>query len=66
MARRRGDHTTDKEDTMNATTVLRAHGQRLWLDTISRRLIESGTLQHYIDHFGLTGITSNPTSSVES
>jgi transaldolase len=61
MARRRGDHTTDKEDTMNATTILRAHGQRLWLDTISRRLLESGTLQHYIDDFGLTGITSNPT-----
>lgn len=46
---------------MNGTTILRASGQRLWLDTISRRLLDSGALQHYIDTFGLTGVTSNPT-----
>jgi transaldolase len=46
---------------MNATTILRAAGQSLWLDTISRRLLDSGTLQHYIDTLGLTGVTSNPT-----
>jgi transaldolase len=46
---------------MNATTTLRAAGQRLWLDTISRQLLESGTLQHYIDEYGITGVTSNPT-----
>jgi transaldolase len=46
---------------MNGTTILRAAGQRLWLDTISRRLLDSGTLQRYIDDYGLTGVTSNPT-----
>jgi transaldolase len=46
---------------MNATTALREAGQRLWLDTISRQLLDSGTLQRYIDEYGVTGVTSNPT-----
>jgi len=46
---------------MNGTVILRAAGQRLWLDTISRRLLDSGTLERYIDVYGLTGVTSNPT-----
>jgi transaldolase len=46
---------------MNGTTALRADGQQIWLDTISRRLLDSGSLQHYIDAYGLTGVTSNPT-----
>lgn len=46
---------------MNGTTILRADGQSIWLDTISRRLLDSGTLKHYIDTLGLTGVTSNPT-----
>jgi transaldolase len=36
-------------------------GQSLWLDTITRDLLTSGTLQHYIDDLGVTGLTSNPT-----
>jgi transaldolase len=36
-------------------------GQRLWLDTISRPLLRSGTLQRYISEFSITGLTSNPT-----
>jgi transaldolase len=46
---------------MNATMTLRAAGQRLWLDTISRHLLDSGSLQRYIDEYGITGVTSNPT-----
>lgn len=46
---------------MNGTTALRSAGQHLWLDTISRRLLDSGTLQRYIDEYGITGVTSNPT-----
>ncbi len=46
---------------MDATRALRDAGQRLWLDTISRQLLESGTLQRYIDDYGVTGVTSNPT-----
>ncbi len=36
------------------------HGQSIWLDFISRDLLNSGKLQHLIDQ-GLRGLTSNPT-----
>ncbi|HWS96888.1 MAG TPA: transaldolase [Candidatus Methylomirabilis sp.] len=36
-------------------------GQSLWLDNITRDLLDSGTLQHYIDELSVTGLTSNPT-----
>jgi transaldolase len=40
---------------------LRGLGQSLWLDNITRDLLDSGTLARYIDEYGLTGLTSNPT-----
>ena len=40
---------------------LRDMGQSLWLDNITRDLLDSGTLARYIDDYGLTGLTSNPT-----
>ncbi len=40
---------------------LRALGQSLWLDNLSRTILDDGTLQGYIDAFGITGLTSNPT-----
>jgi transaldolase len=40
---------------------LRALGQSLWLDNITRELLDSGTLARYITDFGVTGLTSNPT-----
>ena len=46
---------------MRATRALHELGQSLWLDNITRDLLESGTLQHYIDEFSVTGLTSNPT-----
>ncbi|MCY0853975.1 transaldolase [Cupriavidus sp. D39] len=46
---------------MNATERLQALGQSLWLDNISRGLLESGTLQRYVREFSVTGLTSNPT-----
>jgi transaldolase len=46
---------------MNATTQLHELGQSLWLDNITRGLLESGTLQRYLRDFALTGLTSNPT-----
>jgi transaldolase len=36
-------------------------GQSIWLDNITRDLLESGTLQSYINELSLTGLTSNPT-----
>jgi transaldolase len=46
---------------MRATQKLHELGQSLWLDNITRDLLDSGTLKHYIDDFSVTGLTSNPT-----
>ena len=35
-------------------------GQSIWLDNITRELLDSGTLKHYIDELSVTGLTSNP------
>jgi transaldolase len=46
---------------MKATRLLHDAGQSIWLDNITRDLLESGTLKQYIDEFSVTGLTSNPT-----
>src|SRR5712691_6967952 len=46
---------------MKATETLHDRGQSLWLDNITRDLLESGTLKRYIDELSVTGLTSNPT-----
>ena len=47
---------------MNANTrKLHNLGQRLWLDNITRDLLNSGTLARYIADLSVTGLTSNPT-----
>jgi transaldolase len=46
---------------MKATKLLHKLGQSLWLDNITRDLLNSGTLQRYIDELSVTGLTSNPT-----
>ena len=46
---------------MKPTRMLHDLGQSLWLDNVTRELLNSGTLQHYIDDFSVTGLTSNPT-----
>lgn len=46
---------------MKATQLLHNLGQSLWVDNITRNLLDSGTLQHYIDELSVTGLTSNPT-----
>jgi transaldolase len=46
---------------MNSASTLHDLGQSLWLDNITRNLINSGTLHRYIKQFSLTGLTSNPT-----
>lgn len=45
----------------DSTRTLHGLGQRLWLDNITRDLLDSGTLIQYIDNFNITGLTSNPT-----
>lgn len=47
---------------MNVNTQRLHHqGQRLWLDNITRDLLDSGTLKRYIADLSVTGLTSNPT-----
>ncbi len=46
---------------MKATQRLHDEGQSLWLDNITRDLLDSGTLKQYIDELSVTGLTSNPT-----
>ena len=46
---------------MKATQLLHNLGQSLWLDNITRDLLDSGTLKHYINDLSVTGLTSNPT-----
>jgi transaldolase len=46
---------------MKATKTLHDLGQSLWLDNITRDLLNSGTLQRYVNEFSVTGLTSNPT-----
>jgi transaldolase len=46
---------------MKATQTLHNRGQSIWLDNITRELLDSGTLKRYIDELSVTGLTSNPT-----
>ncbi|MBV8842349.1 MAG: transaldolase [Bryobacterales bacterium] len=46
---------------MKATQLLHNLGQSIWLDNITRDMLDSGTLKRYIDEFSVTGLTSNPT-----
>src|SRR4030095_13959634 len=46
---------------MKATQLLHNMGQSIWLDNITRDLLDRGTLEHYIRDLSVTGLTSNPT-----
>ena len=46
---------------MKPTRALHDLGQSLWLDNITRNLLRTGVLRHYIDELSVTGLTSNPT-----
>ena len=45
---------------MKATAKLQELGQSLWLDNITREMLDSGQLQRYVEEFSITGLTSNP------
>jgi transaldolase len=45
---------------MKATETLHERGQSLWLDNITRAMLDSGKIQSYIDRYSVTGLTSNP------
>ncbi|MBD2103570.1 transaldolase [Leptolyngbya sp. FACHB-261] len=44
----------------NPLFELKEHGQSVWLDNLTRDLIQSGELKRLIETRGLRGITSNP------
>jgi transaldolase len=46
---------------MNATRQLHDLGQSLWLDNITRGMLDDGTIGRYINDLSVTGLTSNPT-----
>src|SRR5215475_15442245 len=46
---------------MKATQQLHNLGQSIWLDNITRDLLNNGTLERYINELSVTGLTSNPT-----
>ena len=46
---------------MNKAQELHNLGQSLWLDNITREILDNGTLRRYINEFSVTGLTSNPT-----
>jgi transaldolase len=45
---------------MNATRDLYESGQSLWLDNITRAMLNDGTLESYVHDYSVTGLTSNP------
>ena len=45
----------------NALVELQSFGQSVWLDNISKAILDSGELKKLIDEDGLRGVTSNPT-----
>ena len=44
----------------NPLLKINNYGQSIWMDNLSRSLIESGELEKQIENYGLRGITSNP------
>ncbi len=46
---------------MHPSRALQDLGQSVWLDNITRDLLEKGTLKRYIEELAVTGLTSNPT-----
>ncbi|MEJ2762267.1 MAG: transaldolase, partial [Gammaproteobacteria bacterium] len=46
---------------MSRLKQIRSFGQSIWLDFLSRDLIESGGLRRLIDEDGISGVTTNPT-----
>ncbi|HSQ64335.1 MAG TPA: transaldolase [Polyangiaceae bacterium] len=46
---------------MRPTCMLHDAGQSLWVDNITRAMLDSGTLEHYVRDLCVTGLTSNPT-----
>jgi transaldolase len=51
---------------MNPAQRLHEAGQSLWLDNISRTMLDDGTLERYVEELSVTGLTSNPSIFAEA
>jgi transaldolase len=54
------EHHPERRAPMQATATLHDRGQSLWLDNITRSMLDDGTIQKFIDSYSVTGLTSNP------
>jgi len=46
---------------MNANNKkLNGQGVSIWLDNVTRKMLDNGVLKNYIDYLSVTGLTSNP------
>ena len=45
----------------NGLREIEALGQSIWIDNISRELLDEGTMRRLIEEDGISGVTSNPT-----
>lgn len=45
---------------MSRLKAITRHGQQIWLDNLTRKLLDSGRLARLIEEDGLSGVTSNP------
>jgi transaldolase len=52
---------TNNTQTHSRLQLLSQLGQSVWIDWLSRDLLQSGLLQHLIATHGVTGVTTNPT-----
>jgi transaldolase len=52
--------TKNRRNTVKPTEILHERGQSLWLDNITRSMLDDGTIRRYIDSYSVTGLTSNP------
>jgi transaldolase len=44
----------------NHLLEIKQHGQSIWMDNLTRDIIQSGELQNLVENQGISGITSNP------
>src|SRR6202051_2850561 len=56
----RGRVAQEGDQMANSLRALQEHGQSVWLDFVSRELLQSGELGRLIAEDGLRGVTSNP------
>ncbi|MBF2009104.1 MAG: transaldolase [Chlorogloeopsis fritschii C42_A2020_084] len=47
--------------TTNHLLEIKSYGQSIWMDNLSRDIIQSGELKDLVENKGICGITSNPT-----